>query len=67
MKRRFFSPKVLKKGGFCGMMLEITNGCLSVDSHFIFSNNPQIKLSNKTNPFQNKISYFQIVFPFFAK
>ena len=38
-----------------------------VDSHFIFSNNPQIKLSNKTNPFQNKISYFQIVFPFFAK
>ena len=24
MKRRFFSPKVLKKGGFCGMMLEIT-------------------------------------------
>ena len=24
MKRCFFRPKVLKKGGFCGMMLEIT-------------------------------------------
>ena len=46
------------------------NNCvpmINVDSHFIFSNNPQIKLSNKTNPFQNKISNFQIIFPIFAK
>ena len=47
-----------------GVDLIPSNLNLAVDSHFIFSNNPQIKLSNKTNTFQNKISYFQIFFNF---
>ena len=47
-----------------GVDLIPSNLNLAVDSHFIFSNNPQIKLSNKTNTFQNKISYFQIFFQF---
>ena len=34
---------------------------------FIFSNNPQIKFSNKNILFQNKFSNSQIIFPIFAK
>ncbi len=38
-----------------------------VDLHFNFSNNPQIKFSNKNSLFQNKLSNSQIIFPIFAK
>ena len=58
MKRQFFRPKVLKKGGICGMMLEITKKEINMSKELLSKIEWTCKLKKIDEVFDLKIAVY---------